>query len=131
MKTYYRFLFLVIFIYTGVSAFAQHFPPYMIPAANVPVEGIVNFVEDRSSESPDQTKAKRKVNVRIIKTPAKDDPMVQVCFYSLDHRSTIGPFEIKGDGYVQADIDERVWGVVIESVGGLIYADVWIVEENP
>jgi len=103
---------------------------YPIPSYDVCINDYATFQEDESEQSPvEQVLAKRMLYIRAS-CGNKETGTCQatVWFYSLDRQTVYGPFTIYGDETIPREIDQRAWGVLVESEDG-IYIDVWIEEE--
>src|ERR1035437_465437 len=126
MKTMHFLLMLVILVATG-SAYGQHqtIPVYPIPSTNVGVDGLADF-ENLLSTFQNNGKAKRQVHVHFIS--ASLDQLsceATVVVYSLDGTTFLGPFTVSCGQTLDVNIDERNWGVMVDSDVKLI-VDVWI-----
>jgi hypothetical protein len=102
-----------------------------IPSYNVPVYHKVNFQEKRAqSPQPNQSRGKRVLAVHKSCTSCLlAGCTATIWVYSLDGRDIMGPFYMDTvDEYLRVDIDEREWGVLVESDNHAT-VDVWIEEE--
>ena len=96
-----------------------------IPSYNVPVYHIANF-QEKSAYAKSKGTSKEKRNL-IIRTSSLNGPSCNciVMAYSLDGRDVIGPDTIGCNQQISFEIDERDWGVVVES-DDHVTVDVWI-----
>ena len=96
-----------------------------IPSFNVPVYHLANFQE---SQPP---KGKRDMNVIIhgVEVPYSDTCKATVWVYSLDRNDILGPYTLYNEETLSVGIDDREWGVIIESEDH-VTADVWISDEG-
>lgn len=126
MKTINVLVILLILFATG-SAFGQHqtIPVYPIPSTNVGVDGLAEF-ENLLPTLQNNNKEKRRVHVHFISAiPEQTDCEATVLVYSLDGTSILGPFIVSCGQTLDVNIDERDWGVMVDSDIKLI-VDVWI-----
>lgn len=101
-----------------------------IPSYNVLVHQYANFQEQgKSFGSQRLTRGKRKMVIHSTCGGTKTGCTCNVWVYSLDGLTTLGPFTLIGDDRVYVDIDEREWGVVVES-SDKVCIDVWIEESK-
>jgi len=97
-----------------------------IPSYNTPVYSIANFQEGISKQNNgDATRGKRSIIVHSNGIPGTT---ATVYVYSLDLQTIYGPFTLYGGQTLQAEIDSREWGVLVES-DDHITVDVSITEE--
>ena len=121
-----RFLFLIFLVFWGVLSLKAQFP---IPSYNIPVTHAVNFEE--STNKPivkEATKGKRKIKVIVRSEESGGSCEATVWIYSLDQMDILGPFTVSCEELLSVEIDERDWGVLVQS-DNHVYADVWIEEE--
>ena len=113
-------LLCVILIFFG-SVIALGYNP--IPSYDVPVYHKANFLEKQNGEKSklQVNKSKRIMNVRIVALPPVT---THVWIYSMDGHDVLGPYEVIGDGLISVQIDDRDWGVYVES-DGHAEVDVW------
>ena len=125
MKKFMFVLFLcVAFVSPYNSSFAQSSKPYPIPSYNILVNGIANFQESMLT-CIDMVRGKSTANVRTICNKSLISSNITVYVYSLDGLDCYGPFFMSGGQTLTVEIDDRVWGVAIQSVCD-VPVDVWI-----
>jgi hypothetical protein len=124
MKTI-NVLMLFILVETG-SAFGQHqtIPVYPIPSTNVGVDGLADF-ENLLSTFQNNSKELRKVHIHFISASPEQGCEATVIVYSLDGTTYLGPFTVSCGQTLDVNIDERDWGVMVDSDVKLL-VDVWI-----
>ncbi|MCX6303846.1 MAG: hypothetical protein NT040_02655 [Bacteroidetes bacterium] len=103
---------------------AQAIPTYPIPSYNVRVIGYANFRQDYHLNSK-STREKRNVQVNITSSNPYGCTAT-VWIYSLDHATVLGPFTVTCGQTLTVPIDDRQWGVLVESEEE-VFVDVWIV----
>ncbi len=125
MKTL-NFLVIFLLLLGSVSAVGQHetIPVYPIPSMNVVVYGLAAF-ENNVITVPNNLKEKRQVHIHFISIPGLPDCEATVWVYSLDGTTVLGPFTVSCGQTLDVDIDEREWGVMVDSDVKCI-VDVWI-----
>ena len=126
MKTLSWIFMLLMLAFFG-SARAQSPSFYPIPSYNIAVEGSTDFQETFSVNS----RGKRDINVHIHHKNLLDTSFCSavVYIYSFDLEDKLGPFTVNcGETLIQ-EIDERMWGVTVESEYAVV-ASVWINELN-
>jgi hypothetical protein len=125
MKTK-QFLVLCLLIFGFTSVFGQHgsFPVYPIPSTNVVVDGYADFANP-TSPAPLIILEKRQVHIHVL-TVSLNQPDCQatVWVYSLDGTTVLGPFTVLCGQTIDVDIDNRDWGVLVDSEAK-IEVDVW------
>lgn len=107
------------------AGYAQNFKPLPIPSFESPVNGQSVFQENNPS-SKSNTKGKRKIYVKVSSQRGVDSLACEatVWVYSLDHTTIYGPFIVSCGETLEVEIDEREWGVLVESEF-MVYVDVW------
>lgn len=108
-----------------ICGYGQTIPVYPIPSANVKVNGNAIFQENYTNLHPKQTRERREVHVRITSASGSHQCQAMVWVYSLDHTTLLGPFIVNCGETLTVEIDEREWGVLVESEEDVI-VDVWI-----
>jgi hypothetical protein len=114
---------------------SQSFPRYPIPSYNVPVDGFANFSnqssvsqksslnEKRSITSPEN---KRDIIIRISSaTTPGQSCKATVWVYSLDLTTVLGPYYLSCGNEISVEIDDRQWGVMVDSQDKVVM-DVWM-----
>lgn len=96
-----------------------------IPSFNIPVYLIANFQEGLKDAHP---KGKKKIKVlgscgSVNKTTCQ----ATVYAYSLDLQTILGPYTLNEGQTLSIDIDEREWGVLVQSDDHMTVS-VWIEE---
>jgi hypothetical protein len=100
---------------------------YPIPSYNTPVNYRANFEEKKYGISQENSsREKRKVIVRTVCGSAGITSCTALVWvYSLDGQTIYGPFIVNPGTDLIVDIDDRLWGVYVESDDPII-VDVWI-----
>lgn len=120
------FLLTILLFISGFSVTAQN----PIPSWNVPIYYVANFQEAvKDSKVPSATKGKRTMYIKAKSTDGQGSCQAQVWIYSLDLQDIYGPFTVLCGQTISQEIDEREWGVYVESEDH-VYVDVWIDEGN-
>lgn len=106
---------------------SQTGPNYPIPSYNVPIDsGYAHFYERGVSTLFDITLEKRDAHVKMVnQTPGLSDCRSQVWIYSLDGLDIMGPYAVLCGETLTVEIDERAWGVLVETDSAVL-VDVWI-----
>jgi hypothetical protein len=119
-------LFSLFFIAGLQFAYAQ----YPIPSYNAIVNEKAAFRESGSSGIQPYCRInidkKRIINVELHGAKGQLSDVI-VYAYSLDHQSILGPYPLYPNQVLQIEIDEREWGILVES-GTEVVVDVWIDE---
>ncbi|MDP1615648.1 MAG: hypothetical protein Q8L68_07600 [Methylococcales bacterium] len=115
-------IFSVIVMYCQ-STFGQVIPTYPIPSYGVHVFGYANFREGYHNPAK-STREKMTVNVVVTSVGTKSC-IATVWVYSLDQTTVLGPYTVTCGQTLSVPIDERQWGVLVESEEEVI-VDVWI-----
>jgi hypothetical protein len=119
LSALFSFLFLVM------QAQVEKILP--IPSFRVAIDSAyVRFQENIHRNSLDVSRAKRIMNVKIISNSlTKLNCQAQVSVYSLDGLDTLGPFTVLCGNTLVVEIDEREWGVLVQTNSSIL-TDVWI-----
>jgi hypothetical protein len=106
--------------------FGQNIPSYPIPSYNVPVIGTVNFSNGTiQTDSCNLTDEKRDVNIHLQSASIEDPGCgAEIWVYSLDQTTILGPYEMICGETLVVQVDEREWGVLVESEQ-MVTVDVW------
>lgn len=117
------FVSVILFLFALQGLKAQN----PIPSYNFPVHYRANFQERTGvAFQGDNCLEKRDVIVRTsCGSTGKTTCSATVWVYSLDGQSIYGPFTVYGGETLRVEIDERQWGVYVESDDHVI-VDVWI-----
>lgn len=105
------------------SSFGQVIPTYPIPSYGVQVSGYANFREGYHNPAK-STREKMTANVVVTSVGTKSCTAT-VWVYSLDQTTVLGPYTVTCGQTLSVPIDERQWGVLVESEEEVI-VDVWI-----
>ncbi|NCA75639.1 MAG: hypothetical protein EOM90_04835 [Alphaproteobacteria bacterium] len=116
-------VFVIMMVLVVKAVNAQVIPTYPIPSFNVKVIGYANFRQDYHSNSK-STREKRNVQVNITSANPYGCTAT-VWIYSLDHTTVLGPFTVTCGQTLTVPIDDRQWGVLVESEEEVV-VDVWI-----
>jgi hypothetical protein len=117
------FLLIVLILFFGIQdLFAQ----YPIPSYNVGVDPTAYFIEGINHKIIlPNTDAKRKVIIRITCPPTDGYTCsATVWVFSLDGETRLGPYRMNGGDILEVEIDEKEWGVRVDSEERVI-VDVW------
>lgn len=129
MKTK-NFIVLCLLFFGLAPVFGQHqdIPVYPIPSYNVCVYGLAEFSNQLKTPC-ENTDGKRQVHVHLDPVSSGyPDCEATVWVYSLDEITVLGPFTVDCGQTLDVEIDERDWGVLVNSEEKLI-VDVWFSEE--
>jgi hypothetical protein len=121
---------IMFFLFFAISqCIGQTIPTYPIPSYDVTVNGLADFSSNANHLVPDSnSREKRQIIIRIRRSSELIyDCSATVWVYSLDETSVLGPYQVNCDSLLQVDIDNREWGVLVQSVNEVI-VDVWIDE---
>jgi len=125
MKTKFVISILALMAFVSLKVFCQHFPTYPIPSYNIPLDSLANFAEKSFSDQSAPTDGKREMNVQIRPKVLTGTCSATVWVYSLDRTTILGPYDIVSGQVLSVEIDDREWGVLVESEDEVI-VDVWI-----
>jgi hypothetical protein len=118
--------FMIFWLILGLySVLGQNIPVYPIPSYNVKVDGYVDFSQQHTVL---KNNSKQKKDVIIhLKSGSTENTGCQatVWIYSLDQTSILGPFIMNCGETLVVGIDDREWGVLVNSEDDVII-DVWI-----
>jgi hypothetical protein len=116
-----------LFVFFSIMVMSQTGPNYPIPSYNVPIDSGYAFFQERGNIALlDKTREKQEVDVRIIRRiPGISDCHAHVWIYSLDGVDTLGPYFVQCGETLTVEIDERDWGVLVETDSNVL-VDVWI-----
>lgn len=117
------FILLLFFAFTANSLNAQN----PIPSWNVPVYYRANFMETAKMNTSftKNSRGKRVLHVDAQTGGVTPSACGTVWVYSTDSLSVIGPLQLCSGESLSVDIDDREWGVLVESDDHLVL-DVWI-----
>jgi len=130
-KNYLRMTMIAIVLLMLLSfgfsnIYSQNFPVYPIPSYNAVVDGYADFMNQLSNSQNNQNKAKRDVIVHLKSGVEPSVPcQATVWVYSLDLTTVLGPYSLVCGDELPVQIDERDWGVFVETEDKVI-VDVWI-----
>jgi hypothetical protein len=117
---------LMLLSFGCTNIYSQNFPIYPIPSYNITVDGYADFMNNISTSQKNGTKEVRRV---IIHLKSANGPSIfcqaTVWVYSLDLTTILGPYSVSCGNELRVEIDEREWGVFVESEDEVI-VDVWI-----
>ena len=120
-------IFTIILLGTGIlTAKSQSIPTYPIPSYNVLVNGITNFENILSQkDSCNNLKEKKDAHIHLNSSSlGNEDCSATVWVYSLDQTTVLGPFQVNCGETLIVEIDEREWGVLVNSEEA-VQVDVW------
>jgi hypothetical protein len=125
MKRSFSFAIFLVFLFSGFNSYSQSIPVYPIPSYNVAVNGYANFKNNlQSLKNP--VRAKQELDIQIRSGSGTHNCTATVWVYSLDQTTVLGPYTATCGQTLSVPIDERQWGVLVESEEEVI-VDVWIV----
>lgn len=125
MKKSFSFAIFLVFLLSCYNSYAQNIPVYPIPSYNVSVNGYANFKNNlQSLKNP--VRAKQELDIQIRSGSGTHNCTATVWVYSLDQTTVLGPYTVTCGQTLSVPIDERQWGVLVESEEEVI-VDVWIV----
>ena len=117
---------LILFAMIGCGQlFSQIIPTYPIPSFNIYVNGTANFRQDYHQRVTNPTKEKREVHVVVGSQASCNNCTATVWVYRLDHSTILGPYTVTCGQTLTVPIDDREWGVLVESDEDIIVS-VWI-----
>jgi hypothetical protein len=128
IKSMKKFLLVtvILILFAGITqGYSQTLPTYPIPSFNVVVNGDALFRENAHSLNSPPAREKRDVNVEVKSASGSMNCQATVWVYSLDHTTVLGPYTVNCGATLTVGIDEREWGVLVESDDDII-VDIWI-----
>jgi hypothetical protein len=117
MKKNLLFVFIILLIFSSMQTFAA----YPIPSYGVTVNSVTNFKETQPA------RGRREMEVKVNCGSSHSlggSCKATVWVYSLDGRSVLGPYIVNGGETLSVPIDEREWGVIVNS-DDEVSVDVW------
>jgi hypothetical protein len=124
MKTRFAILLIAFMAFVSLKVLSQNIPTYSIPSYNIPVDSLVNFTEKPIDDPSSPSEGKRILNVEVKSKGLAGNCNATVWIYSLDRTTILGPYEMTCGQILSVDIDDREWGVLVESEDELL-VDVW------
>lgn len=124
MKRSFSFAIFLVFLLSCYNSYAQNIPVYPIPSYDVTVTGYANF-KDNLHVQKNPVKARRDIHVQVRSGTESLNCQATVWIYSLDQTTVLGPYTVTCGQTLTVSIDERQWGVLVESEEAVI-VDVWI-----
>ena len=115
-----KFLLLLLLAGAGIARAPAQNP---IPSYNTPIYDRANFQELAKSFNRFTRNASRRT-VHVVATGSPSG-MATVWVYSLDMETVYGPYVMWGGQTLLVEVDNRAWGVAVESEDHLA-VDVWI-----
>jgi hypothetical protein len=125
MKNLVLFLLFTVSLSGLTGSFAQQLPSYPIPSYNVTIDSLANFSELTNSATSQVCEAKREINVQVKPKAGTGLCSATIWIYSLDQSTVLGPYSVSCGSTLTIEIDDREWGVLVESDDDVI-VDVWI-----
>ncbi len=113
---------MVLLIAFPIKMKAQTIKNYPIPSYNIITNGSANFLEYSSKNHDEQSRGKKTMNVA---SSGSNSVPSQIWIISLDGQTVMGPYSLDPGGTISVEIDDREWGVHVESEGEVILS-VWI-----
>ena len=130
-KNYLRMTMIAIILLMLLSfgfsnIYSQDFPVYPIPSYNITVDGYADFMNQISTPQQNNDKGIRRVIIHLKSAFEPSLPcQATVWVYSLDLTTVLGPYSLVCGDELPVQIDERDWGVFVETEDKVI-VDVWI-----
>ena len=119
-------LMLLFSLSSFITVKAQNFPIYPIPSYNVTVNGGAGFMNQFCPSQINNKKEKRDIHIHLVSSLGPGMPCrVSIWVYTLDMTTILGPYGASCDETLTVPIDNRDWGVFIESTVDVL-TDVWI-----
>jgi hypothetical protein len=117
---------LVLFMACLSTVKSQNIPTYPIPSYNILVDGTANFRNALTQKDTCKNfKEKRDANIHLKSASiGNPDCRATVWVYSLDLSTILGPYQVSCGETLTVPIDEREWGVIVQSDSDVI-VDVW------
>ncbi|MCX6278572.1 MAG: hypothetical protein NT004_10790 [Bacteroidetes bacterium] len=120
----------VFLLFTLMSVFVQGqiTKPVTIPSFRVPVDSgtVALFRETTANGHTKSILEKRDVHVKITdQSSGGGNCGATVWIYSLDGLDVLGPYTAPCGETLVVEIDERAWGVLVQSIDDIV-VDVWI-----
>ena len=125
MKTRLLFTLLLVGIFSYTSRL-QNLPTYPIPSYNILLDGSANFRNLLTQkDTSNNCKEKRDIHIHLKSTViGNTDCRATVWVYTLDQSTILGPYQIACDQTLTVPIDEREWGVIVQTDDEVL-VDVW------
>ena len=120
------FITIMMIAFGIIHGYGQGTPLYPIPSYNITVNGFANFQENTLSQTHVQPAEKRMLYVEVKTPSTSSDCQATAWVYSLDNTTVLGPFTVDCSEPLQVGIDDRAWGVLIDTDEELIVS-VWII----
>ena len=117
----------VILTFMCFAMQAQREKIFPIPSFKVAIDsGFARFQENIPRNEPNSSREKRNIYIKVYTNiPIIQNCQAQVWVYSLDGLDTLGPYTVMCGGTLVVEIDEREWGVLVQSNSSIL-TDVWI-----
>jgi hypothetical protein len=117
-----KIVFVTILLITCciTRGYDQGIPVYPIPSYDISVDGFANFRQNTLSQTLMQPAEKRILDVEVKTQSASSDCQATAWVYSLDNTTVLGPFTVNCNSPLQTGIDDRAWGVLIDTDEELI-----------
>ena len=118
-------MILALTLVLTLCSFQQTLAQYPIPSYDVSVKGRANFQESQTS------RGRRNLNVKVQcgGIALSGTCQATVWVYSLDGQTVLGPYTVNGGETLTVPIDEREWGVYIQTED-IITVAVWVTAEK-
>ena len=100
-------------------------PTWPIPSYNVIICGTADFREDYQLSKYSPQKERREIHVVAKPSGNTHRCEATVWIYSLDGKTTLGPYTIECGETLTVEIDDREWGALVQSEDE-VCIDVWI-----
>ena len=128
-----KLLFLTLLFFVAQYTVVRAEQP--IPSRHARIYHAGNFREHNNpwSHNPfllKSKKEKRDMEIQVASSSSTPKSMAIVYVYSSDLNDIVGPFNVSTGDFLTVPIDDRDWGVIIES-DDHIYVDVWTSGPSP
>jgi hypothetical protein len=124
MKTRSLLIFLLVVFLGITNCHAQYVPTYPIPSYNIIVDPVANFSQSVQAAKTELGKEKRGITVKLRQEALPCDCFAEIWFYTRDQTTILGPYTLQCGESIRVEIDEREWGVLVQSED-VVIVDVW------
>jgi hypothetical protein len=121
-----RIIGLLIFwtVSASTGIVGQNIPNYPIPSYHISDNGYANF-NNLHSNKGGRTMGEKQVNIHLKSGSAGNTNCeATVWVYNLDQNTVLGPYTVNCGETLNVEIDDREWGVLVETDEEVI-VDVW------
>jgi hypothetical protein len=114
------FIAILLVVCGIIHGYGQGIAVYPTPSYNILVDGYANFRQSTLSQPLFQPAEKRVLDVEVKTPSTTSECQATVWVYSLDNLTVLGPFTVNCSEPLQVVIDEKEWGVLIDTDEELI-----------